>query len=577
MTNTVTIDQLRPGYEYPGGSINSRKEYTRDQINSRKESILAFGILQSLLVCPAPGKDGTPYYVGAGGLRLVATQELVKEKKLPPTFEVPILVKGDWDAVMALSASIEENRSPVPPHPVETFEQFSEVNNRGKSVEDMAKLYGMGVNEIRGVLALGRLSPTIRKAWKSAEFGAESAKAFLFGKDHAQQDAVYKRLKSSGKWQLNQPQTIRQMLVGDQRMAPGWLNFVGREAYEAAGGGIKEDLFGKQDAVGDMDLLKKLVDEKIEKKCSDLVAGGWSWAKPDDALDANARHYWPKIGKGANSSKDDKAKSGCIVNVNHQGQFDIAFGICKPGTKAAKQAKPGSGKKATKPKEGGPVISNAIAQRMSEWLTYATGDVIAVSKPEVILALALAGIASTDQTVAMTERGLITKRGDRDYDKEIPEFADLFKGLLKHPLKDLQARFARVVGNALDFQTNHAEEKPFEGRPEPLEIAKAIDGDKLNAAIRQRFDAADYFKSVSAKVRLAAIEEAMGSDHARTAAKLKGAEQAAFCVENLPKTKWLPPELRTSHYDGPAAKKATVTKLKPKAKTTKKAAHKKAA
>ena len=60
---TITIDQLKPGSERPGGSINSRKDYAPADIKDRLESILAFGILRPLMVMPAPDTDQPPFYV----------------------------------------------------------------------------------------------------------------------------------------------------------------------------------------------------------------------------------------------------------------------------------------------------------------------------------------------------------------------------------------------------------------------------------------------------------------------------------------------------------------------------------
>lgn len=37
---------------------------------------------------------------------------------------------------------------------------------------------------------------------------------------------------------------------------------------------------------------------------------------------------------------------------------------------------------------------------------------------------------------------------------------------------------------------------------------------------------------------------------------MKKAELVKFAVANVPVTRWLPPELRTAHYDGPATRSA---------------------
>ena len=50
----------------------------------------------------------------------------------------------------------------------------------------------------------------------------------------------------------------------------------------------------------------------------------------------------------------------------------------------------------------------------------------------------------------------------------------------------------------------------------------------------------------------------MGADMARQQSKNPKGEIAAFAIENVPPTKWLPPQLRAKGYDGPPAKKGKI-------------------
>ena len=89
----------------------------------------------------------------------------------------------------------------------------------------------------------------------------------------------------------------------------------------------------------------------------------------------------------------------------------------------------------------------------------------------------------------------------------------------------------------------------------PVEIiCNAINPKAMNTALRETFDAADYFKRVPAALVIKAIEEAVNPEEARRVGKLKKKDAVDFAVANVIGTKWLPDELRVAGYDGPGAK-----------------------
>ena len=110
--------------------------------------------------------------------------------------------------------------------------------------------------------------------------------------------------------------------------------------------------------------------------------------------------------------------------------------------------------------------------------------------------------------------------------------------------------------------TPHAVSGKFEA------MIEGINPKVMNAAMRKAFDAKGYFEGCGKMFCLAAITEAVNADEARKVSKGKRAEIAKFALVNVGKTGWLPKELRTPHYDGPAGK------AKGKAKPAKKTARK---
>jgi ParB family chromosome partitioning protein len=96
-------------------------------------------------------------------------------------------------------------------------------------------------------------------------------------------------------------------------------------------------------------------------------------------------------------------------------------------------------------------------------------------------------------------------------------------------------------------------------------LALSIDGKKMTAATREKWDVKDFFNSVSRATIVEAVREAMGDDHANNVGKMDKAGAVKFAIANLPKTKWLPKQLRVAGYDGPAKK----AKAKPAKKAKK--------
>jgi ParB family chromosome partitioning protein len=126
----------------------------------------------------------------------------------------------------------------------------------------------MAEKQVRQALALGRLSPKIRQAWREGEIKAEVAQAFTLGLDHKTQD------KLSRSWRRNDldRHSIRAELGVKPNEDIGVLvNFVGMDAYRARGGHVTEDLFKEQHIVSDDVLLKAMVGERLRRN-----AIGWS-------------------------------------------------------------------------------------------------------------------------------------------------------------------------------------------------------------------------------------------------------------------------------------------------------------
>jgi len=529
-------------------------------------SMRAKGQLVPLLV-RKNGQGG--YYVIDGGKRLSALQLLAKEKAIAPDFMVKVEVREDSD-LEARDTSLATAVIHDQLHPVDKFEAFAELRDGGMAPKEIAQRYGSTEKEVEKALALGALAPEVREAWREGTVNADCAKEFTLEPDHERQAKILANLKRSGL--LRYQGQVRHAIVGDgQHETAAFLKYVGQEAYEAAGGRITRDLFGDQEYASDPALAKRLADEKLKAKCDQLVADGWAWAMPIG--EAPSSYWgWGRLGVPKNKyTAEQKKDRGVIIQLKRDGTLEIEYGYSKPAAEKAPKATGSMAKALTPKKTSAGVISNSLMQRMSEWLTKASRLALPVDI-DLALAALCAGFGS-DHVIKVEERGHVDGRsryGDGAGRKPTGNFEKLLDQFRKATREQNLAHLAKVAGTAVDMVTFSAHRPPLKDKNNAA-LCAAIPAKTMNAALREAFDAKNYFDSVSKPMVLAAIAEAVNEDEAR---KLQGkpkGEVAKFAVANVPKTGWLPKELRTAHYDGPAKKKPAKAASKKKAKPTKKA------
>lgn len=549
---TVTIADLKPGCEYPGGNINART-YDPDEIAGRMESLMMFGQLQSLAVCPAPGAVVAPYYVAAGALRFEAFKKLITEKRLPGDHPITVSIFDEWDERTALASSIEENRERVPLHPVNEYEQMVVLQQRGMTTEQIAGLYGMTLKQIRGVLAMGRLSETVRTAFRNGDISAETVHAFTLTDDHALQDQIYKKYIKNGL----HPFVVRREIVGDQRNIGAVLNFVGRAAYEARGGIVREDLFGDDLTVSDGALLGAMGTEKCGAKCVALIAEGWGWAEVKGSVPDAALYTWPRI-EGLTkktATAELRAKSGCVVGMDEKGRFEIVYGIIRPGdvSAAPKKAKAARKKDAAKD-ETEKQIPFQLRRDVAHAVTTALAGAL-LAQPEVGFAVLLAATRSLQGLTKLQLGGFgATLNGPKTQ-----AFEKVLANFLKADTRSRMMAAAYAAGMTLDVYEETGGNDIFRNTGVAA-VAAALDPRKLLEALRAEFDDEAYFNGAQKEFSLRAIEEACGADAATRLANKPKEEIATAAITNVPKTGWLPPEMRPACY----AKAMKAAKKKPR-------------
>lgn len=576
MSQLIPLKDLHFGHE-ANPPINVRKVGRDDDLASLAASLNAHGLGQALNVREIDGG----FYVADGNRRLAALRLNAEKGLVAADAEIRCELLDNADDELSLALNIER----VPMHEADAFEKFAELRAGGLSEADIASRFGIEERRVKRILSLGRLHPEILEAWRNDDLGrcaSETVRAFTLAPSQKAQKEVFDQLSKKG--QLA-PHWVRSAFGAGHQDASRLLTFVGRDAYVQAGGKVVEDLFGTNHAISDPDLVKDLTDQRLERELQALIDDGWAWAELVDDLPTSWNWNWEKIRKDIDKptaaeaveikkitklignadefayndeqkaaarreheiedarkarsfTAEDKARSGVALSVDYEGRLIATRGVVKPTPKKETAAKGES--------PAGPTISNAVMHRLSVQLTKAVGDAIAAN-PKTALAAVIAGLSVSGYgyPICLKAEGLLRES------RQVEPFQALFNALLTKSTDELLVALAHEARFMVDLQAHSAVATPL-GSAHRACLVEALEPDALQEALRQHFDAGDYFKAVPARLSVAAIGEALNEDEARKAAKLKKGELVEFAVANVPPTGWLPPELRTSTYAGPS-------------------------
>ncbi|ENQ2845877.1 hypothetical protein B8017_10430 [Klebsiella pneumoniae] len=248
--------------------------YPPESVREMADSILAVGLIQNLVVHTLPdGLSG----VAAGGRRLAALQLLQREQRIDAGHQV--IVKRVSDE-LAVVASMVENNNRVAMHPAEQISGFRTLSEQGKTPAQIGDQLGYSSRHVQRMLKLASLAPELIALLAENTLDVEQCQALSLESDPARQVEIYQRVKAQHSYapahMLKRAITDTEISVRDARFM-----FVGREAYEAAGGEVREDLFSAQEGGGTADgvLVGRLVQEKLESAALAVeMQEGWSWS-----------------------------------------------------------------------------------------------------------------------------------------------------------------------------------------------------------------------------------------------------------------------------------------------------------
>ena len=185
-------------------------------------------------------------------------------------------------------------------HPADQVVAFEQLHKAGRSVEQIAERFGVTPVTVEKRLRLANVHPELLQAYRDEKLTLEALMAFTVSPDPDEQLACFQTV-----WRATtrvNPHSIRSMLTEDKlHGGSAAVQFVGLEAYEAAGGTVTRDLFAESDEAGlfidNPQLLKKLAIDKLNEAAAEMQQqAGWKWVEPMVEYDYNALSDFGRFG-----------------------------------------------------------------------------------------------------------------------------------------------------------------------------------------------------------------------------------------------------------------------------------------
>ncbi len=269
------------------------RRHSVGQVEELAALIEAQGLLHNLVVIEQEVGRGKSrklkFAVAAGERRRRAMLLLQQRGRLPKEHEVLCeLVPPE----RALEVSLAENSGREAMHPADEFEAFKALIDEGKGVEDVAARFGVSVLTVQRRLKLSALSPKLLALYREDGINLDQLMALTLSDDHEVQERTW---FDAQPWDKT-PAVLRRRLTAGEVEAAGsaLVRFVGIEAYEAAGGVVRRDLFDDEQSrfLSDLALLERLATETLEVLAATVREEGWKWVEARLSLDSqNLRQF----------------------------------------------------------------------------------------------------------------------------------------------------------------------------------------------------------------------------------------------------------------------------------------------
>ena len=186
---------------------------------------------------------------------------------------VDVFVTTQDDAAAAsLATFVREDQ-----HPADQFLAYNAKFDEGMSAEQIAAAFAVEAKTVNQLLRFRTLAPEIFEAFRAGRFGLDVAYAFTLTTEHDKQRALLEAQPEDRDFRAHD---VKRALTASAVTARDkWARFIGRDAYEAAGGAFLMDLFSQGQADeqwSDGDLVRELAQGKLRQMEDEFLAEGWS-------------------------------------------------------------------------------------------------------------------------------------------------------------------------------------------------------------------------------------------------------------------------------------------------------------
>jgi ParB family transcriptional regulator, chromosome partitioning protein len=276
-------------------SPHNVRRHTAGQVEELAALIDAQGLLHNLMVTEQMVGRGRArklrFAVAAGERRRRALLLLQQRGRLPKAHEV---LCERVPPERALEVSMAENSGREALHPADEFEAFKALIDEGKGIEDVATRFGVSVLTVQRRLKLSAVSPKLLALYREDGINLDQLMALTLSDEHEAQERAW---FDAQPWDRT-PAALRRVLIAGEVEAAGsaLVRFVGIEAYEAAGGVVRRDLFDDAQSrfFSDAALVQRLATDELETLAEAVRAEGWAWVEARLDVDSHAlRQFVP--------------------------------------------------------------------------------------------------------------------------------------------------------------------------------------------------------------------------------------------------------------------------------------------
>ena len=184
--------------------------------------------------------------------------------------------------------------------------------DEGNGIEDVATRFGVSVLTVQRRLKLSAVSPRLLALYRQDGINLDQLMALTLSDEHEAQERAW---FDAQPWDRT-PAALRRVLTAGEVEAAGsaLVRFVGIEAYEAAGGVVRRDLFDDAQSrlLSDAALVQRLATDKLETLAEAVRAEGWAWVEARLDVDSHAlRQFAPcehSVRKQTKQEKEELAE-----------------------------------------------------------------------------------------------------------------------------------------------------------------------------------------------------------------------------------------------------------------------------